>query len=479
MKKMRRILTMMLAVILVMLLAGCGPSAPSAGQGSAVPAAGDTKPTAGGDTQPAGGKELSGKVRVIWVGFQEEDNLDAATGREREGYTTMTKRLFTDQGHENIEVEILNIPWEGCWAKQRTSMMSKEVDILYTGGAYAPIYYKEGHLRAIDDLVAADTGFNPKELYLPGLYDGARCMDFNSTVHVGLPFVAGQRYIIQDSKLFKDWGQELLPEVPTPELVLEKAKAMTGINPVTGEENYGLFFNPTELNGSTLVALLSYYGANGGEGNMSDPGAIKWALNTPEFKKVLAWLDEAVKYAPPGVSTNQGAEMKAQEGNNVAIFLNNNGATELAHYRTSNDATWVERDVPTMNMGKNGGGWITYDPYVMAKDAQNVDAAWELMKFFTGYEVQKWAYDQYGNTPTIANQDFLLDVDHYAKTNAKVIAASKIDPIFDEQNEFFNSEIVPFYAGYVADRANGTARNVDADLAALQKKAEDWSAVQK
>lgn len=412
------------------------------------------------------------RVRVMWMGYPAEDHIDEATGREREGYLSMTQRLFTSQGHSDIEIEFIEASAEDAGAALREG----QADILLADGVQVPVYAQQGLLRPIDDLVAAEADFIPRKSYLPGLYDSLRNMNYSKTEHFGLPFTAREHIIVQDSVLFAQWGEKLLLQMPSPEQVLEKAKAMTGINPVTGVQNYGLFFDPAEEGAATLISLLSYYQAQGGRGSMAQPGEIEWAIDTPAFRSALAWVDEAVKYAPPGIVDNQGGGAKAQSGNQVGMYLNTNGTAEMNLFYGTREGTWITRDRPVMNMGKNGAAWVNLDTFVMAKDVQNVDAAWEVMKFLSGYDMQKWAYEQYGATPTLADADFILKVDDYTSTARKILEVSPISPLMDISNPFFAEQIVPFFKDYVADRAAGVARDVDKDLAALQTKAEEWSA---
>ena len=39
-------------------------------------------------------------------------------------------------------------------------------------------------------------------------------------------------------------------------------------------------------------------------------------------------------------------------------------------------------------MGPKGEGWVAVDPFIMAKNAKDVDASWEVLKFLTSYMTQ-------------------------------------------------------------------------------------------
>ena len=79
--------------------------------------------------------------------------------------------------------------------------------------------------------------------------------------------------------------------------LLEKAKKMTGKNPVTGEENFGICYKGKDA-ADTLMNLAE---ANGGTwGTGFEWEGMKINFNSEEMKSGLNWLKEAVKYAPRG-----------------------------------------------------------------------------------------------------------------------------------------------------------------------------------
>lgn len=469
---------LLLVLMLCLLLAGCKPSAESpvpsqTPQPSAEPT---QQATATPQPSPLPTPQQAGTVRVLIAGIELEDHIDQQTGREREGLVNMVSRLFTKNGHEDIRVELASLSFSGMEDALRTALTEKTADLVIFSGLHTGAYYADGLLRGIDDLLEQDKSFDPYSLYIDGLFDTSRVMDYAQTTHVALPLTASQNYIMQDAVLFTQWGEELLPEAPTPQQILDKARAMTGPNPVTGAPNYGLYFDPNDPNGATLIALLSYYHAQSGSGSMADPSDMQMLINTPEFKRALSWMNEAVLYMPPGIADGTAISKKMQTDNDVAIYLDANGVSEMVRYLASLEGTWISRDRPVMNMGRNGAGFINFDVIAMARGVKDEQAAWEVMKFFSGGLAQQWLYEQYGYAPTVADQEFLLPVDDYARINAQVLEVSRPDARFDPQNAFFREHILPYVSGYVTDRARGAARNVDTDLARLQQKAQDWIA---
>ncbi|UUZ79716.1 hypothetical protein LJK88_32165 [Paenibacillus sp. P26] len=232
------------------------------------------------------------------------------------------------------------------------------------------------------------------------------------------------------------------------------------------------------MNGSLIVALALAYNAKGAEGDLGDMKNIKWKLNSPEMVKVMEWIKEAAPLAPPGFVNNQGGENFGLPKNNIAIGLDQTGGPTMSQYRTNKDKALLDRFEARMNLGPKGEGWVAVDPFIMAKDAKNVQASWEVMKFLAGYETQKHNYQYFAYTPTLKNPDFILPEDKYVKTALEIANVGHSEPL-DEANPFYLSDIVPAINGFASKAAAGSAPDIKAFLDDLQAKAEKWSASQK
>ncbi|MGN8644800.1 ABC transporter substrate-binding protein [Gracilibacillus sp. HCP3S3_G5_1] len=420
--------------------------------------------------------EIEGTVRVALAGFQLEDGIDPITAVENKGMQTFIDEQFKPR-YPNIDIELTQLPWENAQAGQTAMLQSGDVDVLYTGGAFATQWYQQGLLRELDDLIEGDEDFDPN-IYLSGIWENSYSVrSADGTSQFGIPAILGRRVTVYDKELFDQWGIEYLSENPTPEEILEKAAQMTGENPETGEMNYGLYLDGKSLNLSTFVALTHYYGATGGEGTLDDPKNIEWDLNSPEMVKVFEWLEEAAQYPPSDFLNAQGIENFGLETNNIAIALDNDGSTIMGEVRANENVELIERFDPVLNLGQEGEGWVAVDPYVMAENAQNVEASWEVLKFMTGYEAQKHNYEEYTNTPTLSDPDFVSEHDVYMAKAAEIAEVS-ISTLMDEANPFVGSELAPAVNGFLSQAHNGETPDIQAYLDDLQGRAERWSANQ-
>ena len=459
---MKKIFSVFIAALLIMTLAACSSTS------------GGGKGKKNSDIEVV--SEIEGKVRVSLAGWQLENGIDPITGINTVGLNEFLDNEFYPR-YPNIKLEIYQVPWENAQAKQSAMLQSADVDLIYTGGAFASQWMEQGLLRSIDDLLLIDTSFD-ESVYLKGIWDNSySTVAFDGNTRFGLPAILGKRMTIYDKKIFEDWGVEPLSDNPSPEEILDKAKQMTGKNPVTGEENYGIWFNGNNLNISTFVALTHAYEAEGAVGTFDDLKNIEWKLNTPEMVKVMEFLKEAAQYAPIEFVNAQGAENFGISTNNIAIALDHSGGATMGEYIANDDKDLLDRFESVLNLGPKGEGWVAMDPFVMAEKVENVDAAWEVMKFLAGYETQKWNYENFKATPTLVDADFVDKEDKFVKT-AMEIADVSPSVMMDEANPFFGSEIAPAINGFVSNAANNKAPDIDKFLGDLQKRAEDWSARQ-
>ena len=400
----KKVLALLLAAMMSLSLVACG------GGGGKV----NSEPV----SAIADDSEISGTIKMQLIEYTVAPQQDTATGKDLEGYQAFFEREFGAK-YPNVKWSIEEIPWDNSQQKGQVSLSTGEVDLANTG-AYASQYWYGGILRKIDDLLAADTEFDPLEVYANGIWENSfSIQSYEKDARFGLPAVMGQMYTIYDSQIFEDFGAEPLPEKPTPEDIIEAAKTCTGVNPRTGQQNYGLHFL---ANRSTdvfaFVALTYHTGATGGEGSIGKPGEIKWDLNNDKMKKAFEYIGEYVKYTGPGFLQNQGNEnfgkvvdLEPGVENTTAIVLDSATASIWARYLRDGktDTTELDRFKAVYNVGPNGIGWVAVDPIVMSakvKD-ENLQAAWAAMKFLTNHETQVYEFEQIRNAPALKDTSFI------------------------------------------------------------------------
>jgi ABC-type glycerol-3-phosphate transport system substrate-binding protein len=348
----------------------------------------------------------TGEVTILMIGWPDQDGIDP-DGNPQVGIGYV-EQLF-EAAHPDIDLKIVNIPWgsgaTGYGPKTESMIQANEACIYLMPGYFD--YAKQGKLQDLDVLIAQDPTF--EDVWEGNFLENATAwMPDNPDATAYLPPHTGVRVTLWDSKLFQDWGVEPLSADPTVEEITEKAKAMTGKNPVTGEDNYGYWYQGKYLNWQ-FQALAHAMGANWGQVNEDGTWTINW--NTPEYVAALNKLLELAQYAPAGALAAEAMpEGYLGDQNVVAIMPEGEPGYFIKQLVNGTDEQRARLRVSHNLRGPDGlGGLATVDGYTMAASCPNKLAAWEVMKFITGSpDVQRYGFEQGGVLPTLKDGASLI-----------------------------------------------------------------------
>jgi len=366
---------------------------------------------------------VSGEVMVVLIGKPEQDGIDPITGAAIPGVQKL-EAMF-EAAYPSIDLQLINIPWgsgsTAYSAKTESMIQAQEACVFHMPGAFA--YGRRGYLVNLDGLIAADSTF---EDVWPGDYleQWRGWGPGNPDNQWALPYSGGNRVIHYDSVLFEQWGVEPLSLHPTLDEIHDKAAAMTGLNPVTGEQNYGYWYQGKYINWQ-FQAIAHALGATWGQVNADGTWTINW--NTPEYLAALEWLVDMNQYAPPGaLAADAMPEGFLTDSNVVAIIPEGETGYYLSPFVA--DPTLQERYRTVFNLqGPDGlGGLFIADPLAMTTACPNKEAAWVVMKWLAGSaESQQYNFDSGGNLPVITGAAesipafaALLDADAILNQNA-------------------------------------------------------------
>lgn len=369
MKQTKRWLSATMAgVMMCGLLAGCGGGDDQTA---------DTGKTDSQDGASSGAADKT-VVKVQWIGdFKADDATDPISGETNKGLHVLEEEF--EKQHPDIDVQFVLMGWDDYQKKTQSMMIAGECDVYQAPGIAA--LADQGLLEPLQPYIDRDS-FD-LGVYIDGQVDGWKCAAPEDTEQqiYGLPMIGDTRFIIYDKQIFDEWGVPYLSETPTPEEVLEAAKKMTGKNPVSGKDNYGVFHKGTDA-ADAAMNLNEYYGGTWGEGIRAKD--MKVNFDTPEMKKAFEFIKELNQYAPAGVMANQGGEMFGTADNNIAINMRANPAViNNVEAQGLNDRYAVARLY--INADKGHGGMFAGSPVVIAQSSKVKDAAWEYVKF-TGSE---------------------------------------------------------------------------------------------
>lgn len=367
--KKRLLASVLLCSVLTASLAGCGEK-------PVEPQGGDTAQT----TDRSAEKTV---VRVQMIGnFTQEDKIDGVTGEQVPGMHVIEEDF--EKLHPEIDLQYILMGWDDYQKKTQAMIMADQADVFQLPGI--ALMADQDVLEPLAPYIERD-GFD-LGIYLDGQIDGWKVQgsqDSEPQIYA-LPMLSDSRVICYDKQLFDDWGVPYLPEYPTIEEIADAAKKMTGTNPKTGVQNYGVMWRGSDTD-DTVMNLAESYGGTWGSGNRF--AELQYNFNSPEMQKAAETLKSLLPYAPEGVMTNAGGENFGRENNDVAINLRAQPEKDICVIRDLGLADRYGTAYLFVNPDTGTGGLFAGSPVGIAKGSKVKDAAWEYLKYTAGETFQQ------------------------------------------------------------------------------------------
>lgn len=346
-------------------------------------------------TETSTDKKYEGTVTVQMIGgFEMETSTDPTTGKKVQGLQVIKDEF--ERLYPGTTLDFVVMGWDSYTQKTQTMLSVNECDVYQVPGIAA--FADQGFLEPLAPYIKKDN--YDLGQYVDGQIDGWKAMgpDDTELQVYGLPVIGDTRFIMYDKKIFDDWGVEYLSANPTFEELAEKAAKMTGKNPVTGEQNYGIAWRGND-SADTIVNIAEGMGGKWGEGFRLKE--LKTAFNSDEFKKAAEWLYGLLPYAPQGVMTGQGLESFGTNKNTVAINLRvwPKMYSETKEFPDTKDQYGVAYLFTNPELGM--GGMFAGSPYAIGSTSDNKDLAWEFLKFQATDFYQEWLWNNHSNLPVV------------------------------------------------------------------------------
>ncbi|GAF11342.1 N-acetyl-D-glucosamine ABC transport system, sugar-binding protein [Bacillus sp. JCM 19045] len=325
--------------------------------------------------------------------FKNQDTTDPITAEKSTGLHAVKAEF--ERLHPGVTINFVIMPWSNYVPNTQAMIAGSQADVYQMPGVND--FAAQGLLEPLQPFIEKDD-FD-LSVYHDNLVEGWMTFgpDDEELEIYSLPVLGDGRFIQYDKELFEQWGVEPLSDYPTVEEVLEKAKQMTGENPVTGEQNYGIYFTGTHDTALTLSNFMEGFGGEWGSGQRWEE--IELNFNSAEMNKALEAMIELSEYMPKSFINGQGNERWLTPSNNIAIGVNQGNGNMKTVY-----AQGLEDRFPVVQSFKNNdgvGSMFSGSPLAIGETSQNKELAWEFIKFSSSEYFQSFLWEEWGSTPVI------------------------------------------------------------------------------
>lgn len=320
-------------------------------------------------------------LRVWMMGYAYADRT--VDGENHIGIGSIFRQF--EAAHPGVKIEYSDIGWENTFQKIMTSMIGEGPDVYMLGSTWVGQFVEKETLEDLTPYIERD-GFD-----FSTYYERYTKMAFHRDPKTGkercwgLPWVADTRILAYDKQIFKHWGVEPPRDGMSWEELLQKAKATTGKDPVTGKETYGYMvqgFDP-------VFMYMGYLYQNGG--SFYSPDETRSALDTPESREALKYLvDLHVAHNVSGPET-----MNNFLWNTFGPFLSPENKYSIYETVPSmvKEGAMKRGDrigVCTLPVRKGAGGLMGGSFLAVNRKSSRKDIAFQFLKFMASEGPQKY-----------------------------------------------------------------------------------------
>ncbi|WP_245808915.1 ABC transporter substrate-binding protein [Shouchella patagoniensis] len=326
-------------------------------------------------------------------GFKLQDTTDPITAQKSKGFYAVKEEF--ERLHPGVTINFVIMPWSNYVPNTQAMIAGSQADVYQMPGVND--FAAQGLLEPLQPFIDQDD-FN-LSVYHDNLVEGWMTFgpDDDEIEIYSLPVLGDARFIQYDKELFEQWGVEPLSDYPSVEEVMTKAKQMTGENPVTGEQNYGIYFTGTHDTALALANFMEGFDGEWGTGQRWED--IELNFDSMEMEQALEAMIELSSYMPKSFINGQGNERWLTSSNNIAIAVNQGNGNMKPIY-----AQGLEERFPVVQSFKNNdgvGSMFSGSPFAIGKTSQNKDLAWEFIKFSSSEYFQRFLWEEWGSTPVI------------------------------------------------------------------------------
>ncbi|WP_067841891.1 ABC transporter substrate-binding protein [Amphibacillus sediminis] len=365
------------------------------------------------------------------------------------------KAAFEEQ-NDTINVELVNVPGDEYGQHLLTRFASGDVYDIVQLAENSYYFAARGVLEDLTPWAEQDADFDLDDFYEVGV----EAYTHNGRLY-GLPLRLGTVMMFYNKDLLDQHGLDYPDENSTWEEIIEMAEAIT--NPSEG------VFGMNTLGG--WWASTSQFTRSHGVRMLSED-FTEFTLDSPdgiELIEKMRYLVNDLNIAPNSSQIPEGVDLwtSGRQG-----FLIDGPWHILSSRANIEDFEWDMTSAPTMP-GVEDTAPIFSNAFHIAEASNNKEAAWEVIKFWTGAEAQEILASEHAETPSrrsVAESDAYLDISDLGPENfASTLAA--VEGAYPPEASLMWSEI----NGEVQNRLSriiNLEESVDVEMKALRSDIE-------
>lgn len=355
----------------------------------------------------------------IFTEVGEEGVTDLVSGLERPGYNELIARW--NELYPNVAVEIEAIPWDNWKAAVQTAAMSGDYDIIIHGNGNADFCLD------LTDRIEADPEVRDNVTFYPFRRNPD---NFTEVCAYGISYALNPIVCVIDKQIFEDYGVDLPDSSWTYDELAEIAAKLTGTDPVTGKETYGISMcKASDMYKNYKVIGL---GMNDVIFDFSEK-LVDTAVNidNPKTVEVFDYIKELSTYSHPDYLEGLDLANAWTENNEIAMTWTDGAFTIYNTIKANGlEDRFMFLALPQITEGEDAGrtSSVLQDlNMAIYKDSEQQDLAWAFLKFMLTDEVaQQWLTDTCSISANTQYTSLIYDAmsDDYAAAISEVIAAN-------------------------------------------------------
>jgi multiple sugar transport system substrate-binding protein len=345
--------------------------------------------SSGGDDESAAGSSTEGGTVRLWV---------MNNGPDPVGDTEEIIRPF--ERESGIDVEVQLVGWDVQFDRIRNAAVSgKGPDVTQAGTTQVPFF---AALGGFEDLSGRVTDIGGEDAYAPGVWQTTQVQGQDGVYAV--PWFTEARSIYYRKDLLRKAGIDPETAFTDWDAFRNTLEQLRDSGAVDNEETYA--FGSPGKQAFDLVHHVMPFVWDAGGAELSEDASTS-TINSPEAQEGVQFIGDLVQdglYDPTALEKDGTQVEESFKGGRLAVWIG--GPWVLATVPREDDEAWAPEarenvGVAPMPAGPSGEAYtfVGGSNLMMFKNAENKDAAWELMQFLSQDRTQTAYADLMGMFP--------------------------------------------------------------------------------